>query len=47
MSCNVLVLYWSKGGNTRKVAETIHTAVQGHGISSEIVEIKEGLEIDV
>ena len=47
MSCNVLVLYWSKGGNTRKVAETIHTTVQEHGISSEIVEIKDDLEIDV
>ena len=47
MSCNVLVLYWSKGGNTRKVAETIHTTVQDHGISSEIVEIKDDLEIDV
>ena len=47
MSCNVLVLYWSKGGNTRKVAETIHTTVQGHGISSELVEIEADLEIDV
>ena len=46
MSCKVLVLYWSKGGNTRKVAETIHTAVQRHGISSEIVEITADLEID-
>jgi len=40
------VLYWSKGGNTRKVAETIHTTVQRHGISSEIAEIKADLEID-
>ncbi len=47
MSSNVLVLYWSKGGNTRKVAETIHTTVQGHGISSELVEIEADLEIDV
>ncbi|MBL7175396.1 MAG: hypothetical protein ISS66_06180 [Desulfobacteraceae bacterium] len=46
MSCRVLVLYWSKGGNTRKVAETIHKTVQLHGISSEIIEIKAGLEID-
>jgi flavodoxin len=46
MSCRVLVLYWSKGGNTRKVAETIHKAVQKHRISSEILEIKADLEID-
>lgn len=47
MSCRVMVLYWSKGGNTRKVAETIHTTVQGHGISSEILQIEAELEIDV
>ena len=46
MSCRVLVLYWSKGGNTRKVAETIHTAVQDHGLSSEIVEIEEAAAVD-
>jgi len=46
MSCRVLVLYWSKGGNTRNVAETIHKTVQRHGISSEILEIKADLEID-
>ena len=47
MSCRVLVLYWSKGGNTRKVAETIHTSVQNHGISSEMAEITADLKIDV
>jgi hypothetical protein len=47
MSCRVLVLYWSKGGNTRKVAEAIHTTVQRFGIPSEISEITAGLEIDV
>ena len=46
MSCRVLVLYWSKGGNTRKVAETIHTTVHRHRISSEIMEINDDLEID-
>ncbi len=46
MNCRVLVLYWSKGGNTRKVAETIHTTVQRHGISSEIMEINDDLGID-
>jgi flavodoxin len=47
VSCKILVLYWSKGGNTHKVAETIHTTIQDHGLSSEILEIKEDLEIDV
>ena len=46
MNCRVLVLYWSKGGNTRKVAETIHTTVERHGISSEIMEINDDLGID-
>jgi menaquinone-dependent protoporphyrinogen IX oxidase len=46
VSCRALVLYWSKGGNTRKVAETIHTTVESYGISSEITEIKPDLEID-
>jgi len=47
MSSKVIVLYWSKGGNTRKVAETIHTTIQGHGLSSELVEIEADLGIDV
>ena len=46
MSCRVLVLYWSKGGNTRKVAETIHSMVESFGISSDIKEINDDLEID-
>jgi len=40
-------LYWSKGGNTRKVAETIHATIQSHGLSSELVEIEADLGIDV
>lgn len=47
MSCKVLVLYWSKGGNTRKVAETIHETVQSFSIPSEIAEIKADLDLDV
>jgi flavodoxin len=47
VGCRILVLYWSKGGNTRKVAETIHKTVKRHGISSEITEIEADLEIDV
>ena len=47
MNSRVLVLYWSKGGNTRKVAETIHATIQSHGLSSELVEIEADLGIDV
>ena len=47
MNSRVLVLYWSKGGNTRKVAETIHAAIKSHGLSSELVEIEADLGIDV
>jgi len=46
VNCRVLVLYWSKGGNTSKVAETIHSTVERYGISSEIKEINDDLEID-
>jgi flavodoxin len=47
MNSRVLILYWSKGGNTRKVAETIHDTIQSHGLSSELVEIEADLGIDV
>jgi flavodoxin len=43
---NVLILYWSKTGNTRKVAERIYTAVQSQNLSVEIHDITESLEID-
>ena len=47
MNSRVLVLYWSKGGNTRKVAKTIHATIKSHGLSSELVEIEADLGIDV
>ena len=47
MDCRVLVLYWSQGGNTRKVAQTIHDCVNAFGISSEIMEIEADLDVDV
>ncbi len=47
MNSRVLVLYWSKGGNTRKVAETIYATIQSHGLSSELVEMQADLGIDV
>ena len=46
MSCTALVLYWSKGGNTKRVAEAIHATLTGHGITTELVEIEANLEID-
>jgi flavodoxin len=42
---SVLVLYWSKTGNTKKVAERIYTTVQAQGLPAEIHEITESLEI--
>jgi flavodoxin len=47
MNSRVLVLYWSKGGNTLEVAETIHATIQSHGLSSELVKIEGDLGIDV
>jgi len=41
-----LVLYWSHGGNTKKVAERIHATLGGQGITSELVEITPELRVD-
>lgn len=46
MSCTALVLYWSKNGNTRRVAEAIHGALAASGIGAEIAEIAADLQID-
>lgn len=45
MKC--LILYWSNGGNTKKVAETIHSVLQDKKISTTIKSITEDLEIDL
>ncbi len=41
----ILVLYWSKTGNTKKVADRIHTTVQTLGLPVDTYEITEALEI--
>ena len=43
---SVLVLYWSKTGNTKKVAETFYATVRSQNLAVEIVEISESLEIN-
>jgi len=44
--CKAVVLYWSKGGNTKKVAETIHRSLNNLGISSQLLEITPDLEVN-
>ena len=46
MSCTALVLWWSKGGNTRRVTETIHAALERGGVESTLQEISAELETD-
>ncbi len=42
-----LILYWSAGGNTKKVAETIETAIlKNNDISVDVVPISEKIDID-
>jgi len=40
-------LYWSRGGNTLRVAERIHSTVRGYGIPSEIMKVDADLAVDV
>jgi hypothetical protein len=40
------VLFWSAGGNTRKVAAALHHALKGEGAHSRLLEICEDLEVD-
>jgi hypothetical protein len=47
MSCNALVLYWSKNGNTRKVAAAISDRLASHGIDAPLTEITADLDVDV
>lgn len=42
-----LVLYWSAGGNTRKVAQAIHDALYGEQVDAEIREMDEDLDVNV
>ena len=47
MSCKALILYWSRTGNTLRVAETIHSTVEGYGIPSEMMGVSADLNVDV
>lgn len=40
-----LTMYWSKGGNTRKVAEALHSALTSLHVSAIMQEIKPSLEV--
>lgn len=42
-----LILYWSAGGNTKKVAKTIETALLENDVNVDIVETSENLEISL
>ncbi len=41
-----LTLYWSKNGNTKRVAERIHTTLEGFDLDSCIMPITERLEVE-
>ena len=41
-----VVLFWSRSGNTRKVAETIHRTIAGAGFPADLVEITQEIKID-
>ena len=45
-TCRALTLYWSAGGNTRKVAEAIQKALTAAGVEATLHEMAEGLEVD-
>lgn len=42
-----LILYWSAGGNTKKIAETIRSTLAENGINADFAEIKEDAEIEL
>lgn len=41
-----LTLYWSAGGNTKKVAEALHGKLTALGLDARLEEIRDGLEVD-
>jgi hypothetical protein len=43
---SALVLFWSKGGNTRKVAAALHHTLKAEGVHSDLVEIGPDVELD-
>lgn len=40
-----LVLFWSAGGNTRKVAEALHAALTDAGVAADLREIQPDLDV--
>jgi len=46
-SCTAQVLWWSRSGNTRKVADTIHKTLTENEIESKLVEIESELSVDI
>ena len=46
-ACRVLILCCSIGGNTRKVARTIHAEIQNTGLSADFVEFNADLDVDI
>ena len=47
MRMKTLVLYDSKGGNTKKVAAQIHRTLEAAGHASDIVRVAEDTEVDL
>ena len=44
---NALIIYWSGGGNTKKVAETIHNTLKGGGVNSTLKLVEEARDEDL
>ena len=44
--CKSLTLFWSNTGNTKKVAETIHTTLRKKGVDSTLLEITPDLNVN-
>jgi flavorubredoxin len=42
-----LVLYWSAGGNTKKVAEALHQTLSARGLAADIREITPDLDVNI
>ena len=44
---NALIIYWSGTGNTKRVAETIHTALKNGGVNSVLKRVEEAKADDL
>lgn len=45
-SCRAVTLFWSAGGNTRKVAEAIHQTLEQLGVDSRLEDIEGDPQVD-